>query len=113
MQNRKLGTQGLAVSALGLGYMGLSMAYGHAMDKNEGVALIRAAFDKRITLFDTAECYGPFTNEELVGEALEPIRDKVVIATKFRFQDGDFHDRPPSNVSVWEPPVTTAASVKT
>ena len=85
MQKRKLGKSGLEVSSLGLGCMGLSFGYGPAVDKKEGIALLRAAVDKGITFFDTAEVYGPFTNEELVGEALAPVRDKVVIATKFGF----------------------------
>ena len=86
MQKRKLGTSGLEVSALGLGCMGLSFGYGPAVDKQAGVALIRAAVEKGVTFFDTAEVYGPYTNEELVGEALAPFRDKVVIATKFGFK---------------------------
>jgi aryl-alcohol dehydrogenase-like predicted oxidoreductase len=85
MLKRKLGTSNLEVSALGLGCMGLSFAYGSPVDKQEGVALIRAAVDLGVTFFDTAEVYGPFTNEELVGEALAPVRDQVVIATKFGF----------------------------
>lgn len=85
MQKRKLGKSNLEVSALGLGCMGLSFGYGPAVDKKEGIALIRTAVDKGVTLFDTAEIYGPFTNEELVGEALAPVRDKVVIASKFGF----------------------------
>jgi aryl-alcohol dehydrogenase-like predicted oxidoreductase len=85
MQKRKLGRSGLEVSAIGLGCMGISFGYGHALDKPEGIKLIRAAADRGVTLFDTAEVYGPFTNEELVGEALAPVRDKVVIATKFGF----------------------------
>jgi aryl-alcohol dehydrogenase-like predicted oxidoreductase len=85
MLKRKLGTSGLEVSAIGLGCMGLSHAYGQAVDKQSGIALIRAAVERGVTLFDTAEAYGPFTNEELVGEALAPVRDKVVIATKFGF----------------------------
>ena len=89
MQKRKLGNSGLEVSAIGLGCMGLSFAYGPATEKSEGIELIRAAFEQGVTFFDTAECYGPFTNEELVGEALAPFRDQVVIATKFGFQDGD------------------------
>src|SRR6266571_2927971 len=84
MQKRKLG-QDLEVSALGLGCMSMSAAYGPAADKGEMIKLIRAAHDRGVTLFDTAEAYGPFANEELLGEALEPIRDKVVIATKFGF----------------------------
>lgn len=86
---RQLGNSGLEVSALGLGCMGLSFGYGPATDKQEAVKLIRAAFDAGVTFFDTAECYGPFTNEELLGEAVAPFREKVVIATKFGFQDGD------------------------
>ena len=85
MLKRKLGRSGLEVSAIGLGCMGLSHAYGRAVDKQSGIALIRAAVERGVTLFDTAEAYGPFTNEELVGEALAPVRDKVVIATKFGF----------------------------
>lgn len=83
MKARKLGK--LEVSSLGLGCMGMSSAYGPAGDKTEMIKLIRAAYDRGVTLFDTAEAYGPFANEELVGEALEPIRDQVVIATKFGF----------------------------
>ena len=89
MKNRTLGTNGLQVSAMGLGCMGMSFGYGPAQDKKEMIALIHAAVDKGITFFDTAECYGPFTNEELLGEALAPYRNKVVIATKFGFKDGD------------------------
>ena len=85
MQKRKLGRSNLEVSALGLGCMGMSFSYGEPKDKQEMIALIRAAVDRGITFFDTAEVYGPFTNEELVGEALRPVRDKVVIATKFGF----------------------------
>ncbi len=85
MQKRKLGKSDLEVSALGLGCMGMSFSYGDAKDKNEMVALIRAAVDRGITFFDTAEVYGPFTNEDLLGEALAPVRNKVVIATKFGF----------------------------
>jgi aryl-alcohol dehydrogenase-like predicted oxidoreductase len=83
MQTRKLGKSGLEVSALGLGCMGLSFGFGPAVDTQAGVGLIRAAADRGVTFFDTAEVYGPFTNEELVGEALAPVRDRVVIATKF------------------------------
>ena len=89
MQNRRLGTSNLEVSAIGLGCMGLSFGYGPATDKQDAIKLIRTAFERGVTFFDTAEAYGPFTNEELVGEALVPIRDKVVIATKFGFQEGD------------------------
>src|SRR5271154_5283673 len=83
MQKRKLGKSNLEVSALGLGCMGLSFGYGPATEKQQAITLIRSAFDHGVTFFDTAECYGPFTNEELVGEALSPFREKVVIATKF------------------------------
>lgn len=90
MQKRTLGkTSPLEVSALGLGCMGLSFGYGPAVDKQQGIALIRAAVDRGVTFFDTAEAYGPLANEELLGEALAPVRDRVVIATKFGFQDGD------------------------
>ncbi len=85
MQKRKLGNTNLKVSAIGLGCMGLSFGYGPAVDKSQGIALIRAAVERGVTFFDTAEVYGPFTNEELVGEALAPFRDNVVIATKFGF----------------------------
>jgi aryl-alcohol dehydrogenase-like predicted oxidoreductase len=85
MQKRTLGRDGLEVSAIGLGCMGLSHGYGPATDTQDAIALIRAAFERGVTFFDTAEVYGPFTNEEVVGEALEPIRDQVVIATKFGF----------------------------
>ena len=83
MQKRKLGKSNLEVSAIGLGCMGLSFGFGPAVDKKEGISLIRAAVERGVTFFDTAEVYGPFTNEELVGEALAPFRDQVVIATKF------------------------------
>jgi len=89
MQNRTLGKSGLEVSALGLGCMGLSFGYGPATETEQAIKLIRAAYDGGVTLFDTAEAYGPFANEELVGEALEPFRKQVVIATKFGFVDGD------------------------
>jgi len=85
MQKRKLGNSGLEVSALGLGCMSMSSGYGPPADKQEMTSLLRSAVDLGITLFDTAEAYGPFANEELVGEALSPVRDKVVIATKFGF----------------------------
>jgi aryl-alcohol dehydrogenase-like predicted oxidoreductase len=85
MQKRKLGKSGLEVSAIGLGCMGMSFSYGPPKDKQEMISLIRAAVERGITFFDTAEVYGPFTNEELLGEALEPVRDRVVIATKFGF----------------------------
>ena len=86
MEKRKLGKGKLEVSALGLGCMGLSYGFGPAVDKNEGISLIRAAVERGVTFFDTAEVYGPFANEELVGEALAPFRDQVVIATKFGFK---------------------------
>ena len=85
MQKRKLGNSGLEVSALGLGCMGMSANYGTPPDRQEMIALIRSAVERGITFFDTAEIYGPFVNEELVGEALAPVRQKVVIATKFGF----------------------------
>src|SRR5919204_6645937 len=83
MKKRRLGKSNLEVSAIGLGCMGLSSAYGLPVAKQEGIALIRAAVERGVTFFDTAEVYGAFTNEELVGEALEPFRGRVVIATKF------------------------------
>ena len=86
MQKRELGKSGLEVSALGLGCMGMSFGYGPAADKQEMISLIRTAVERGVTFFDTAEVYGPFTNEELVGEALSPFRGKVAIATKFGFQ---------------------------
>ncbi len=86
MQKRKLGKSGLEVSALGLGCMGLSFGLGPAVEKKDGIALIRAAVERGVTFFDTAEVYGPYANEELVGEALEPFKGKVVIATKFGFK---------------------------
>lgn len=85
MEHRELGRSGLEVSALGLGCMGLSFGLGPAVDRQEGIALIRGAVERGVTFFDTAQVYGPFTNEELVGEALAPFRDQVVIATKFGF----------------------------
>src|SRR3954447_17655402 len=83
MKKRKLGKSNLEVSAIGLGCMGMSFGYGPAMDKQEAISLIRAAVERGVTFFDTAEVYGPYTNEELVGEALAPFRGQVVIATKF------------------------------
>jgi aryl-alcohol dehydrogenase-like predicted oxidoreductase len=88
MEQRTLGQDGLEVSALGLGCMGLSFGYGPATDRGEAIALIRAAHERGVTFFDTAEAYGPGINEEVVGEALAPIRDQVVIATKFGFKNG-------------------------
>jgi pyridoxine 4-dehydrogenase len=101
MQQRQLGKNGPLVSAIGLGCMGLSYAYGPAMEKQAAISLLRDAFDKGVTFFDTAEAYGPGTNEELLGEALAPIRDKVVIATKFGFSKGvpaDGLDSRPENI---------------
>jgi aryl-alcohol dehydrogenase-like predicted oxidoreductase len=95
MQKRKLGNSNLEVSAIGLGCMGMSSTYGPPADKKEMIALIRSAVEQGVTLFDTAEVYGPFINEELVGEALAPIRDKVTIATKFGFKPD------PKNPSDW------------
>src|SRR6201996_7870085 len=83
MQMRQLGRSGLEVSSIGLGCMGISFSYATSLSKEEGVALIRAAVERGVTFFDTAEAYGPFRNEEVVGEALAPFRDQVVIATKF------------------------------
>ncbi|MFP5406262.1 MAG: aldo/keto reductase, partial [Gammaproteobacteria bacterium] len=85
MQKRKLGKSALEVSALGLGCMGISFGYAGKLSKEDGIALIRAAVERGVTFFDTAEVYGPFENEEVVGEALRPFRDRVVIATKFGF----------------------------
>ncbi len=101
MQKRTLGTGGLEVSAIGLGCMGLSFGYGPATDKTAAIALIRRAYELGVAFFDTAEVYGPFTNEELLGEALAPFRDKVVIATKFGFAGGkvaDGVDSRPENI---------------
>ena len=92
MQKRKLGNSGLEVSAIGLGCMGLSYGYGPAADRQEAIKLVRAAVERGVTFFDTAEAYGPFTNEELVGEALAPVRTQVVIATKFGFKAGKVED---------------------
>jgi aryl-alcohol dehydrogenase-like predicted oxidoreductase len=100
MQKRKLGKSNLEVSALGLGCMGLSFGYGPAVERETGITLIRSAVEKGVTFFDTAEVYGPFANEGLVGEALAPLRDQVVIATKFGFNidaDGTQHSDPPLN----------------
>src|SRR4051812_36129583 len=88
MEKRQLGRSGLEVSALGLGCMGLSYAYGTAPERADAVAVLRGAFERGINFFDTAEAYGPYANEELLGEALAPIRDEVVIATKFGFVEG-------------------------
>ena len=93
MRTRILGTSGLQVSALGLGCMGMSQSFGPRPPRDEMITFIRAAVDRGVTLFDTAEVYGPFHNEELVGEALQPVRDDVVIATKFGFAFDDDGDR--------------------
>ena len=100
MQKRRLGNGNLEVSALGLGCMSMSTAYGPPGDRQEMIALIRSAVDQGVTFFDTAEVYGPFINEELVGEALAPVRNQVVIATKFGFdcdggKQGGVNSRPP------------------
>ena len=92
MQMRKLGNSGLEVAAIGFGCMGLNFHRGPAMDRADAITLLRKAADRGVTLFDTAECYGPFTNEEIVGEAVRPIRDRVVIATKFGFKNGRPND---------------------
>nr|WP_314530765.1 aldo/keto reductase [uncultured Pseudomonas sp.] len=89
MQKRLLGRNGLEVSAIGLGCMGISYGYGPAMDRSAAFELIRSAFERGVTFFDTAEAYGPFTNEELLGEALAPFREQVVIASKFGFKNGE------------------------
>ncbi|RAJ82301.1 aryl-alcohol dehydrogenase-like predicted oxidoreductase [Chitinophaga dinghuensis] len=89
LPKRTLGKSTLEVSAIGLGCMGLSFGYGPATNEKQAIELIRSAYEAGVTFFDTAECYGPFTNEELVGKAVSPFRDKVVIATKFGFEDGD------------------------
>jgi aryl-alcohol dehydrogenase-like predicted oxidoreductase len=98
MQKRKLGRSGLEVSALGFGCMGLSYGFGPPVEKQYGVSVIRAAFERGVTFFDTAEAYGPFANEELVGEALAPFRDQVVIATKFGFKIDPKAERPVTGV---------------
>src|SRR5207237_1100708 len=85
MQKRTLGKSGLEVSALGFGCMGISQSYGRPSSREDGIAIIRAAVDRGVTFFDTAEVYGPHANEDVVGEALEPVRDRVAIATKFGF----------------------------
>lgn len=88
MKYKKLGKSGLEVSAIGLGCMGLSFGYGPATDKQEGIKLIRRAFELGVNFFDTAEAYGPCTNEELLGETVQSFRDKVILATKFGFKGG-------------------------
>ncbi|MDP9337671.1 MAG: aldo/keto reductase [Acidobacteriota bacterium] len=111
MQKRKLGKSNLEVSALGLGCMGMSFSYGVVHDKGEMIALLRTAVDRGITFFDTAEVYGPFTNEELVGEALSPVRDQVVIATKFGF-DLSGSDKRPGAAGVTSRPERIAEAVE-
>src|SRR5258708_12565972 len=103
MQKRKLGNSNLEVSAVGLGCMGMSFSYGPPKDKTEMTALLHAAVERGVTFFDTAEVYGPFTNEELVGEALAPFRKQVVIATKFRF-DLSTSDSRPAPAGLHHPP---------
>lgn len=101
LKKRKLGNSGLEVSALGLGCMGLSYGYGPATEKQDAIKLIQAAFEQGVTFFDTAEAYGPFKNEELLGEALAPFRDQVMVATKFGFKGGDVQqgmDSRPENI---------------
>src|SRR6187549_3039432 len=88
MKRRELGKSGLEVSAIGLGCMGLSFGYGPATDKRDAINLIRAAFERGVNFFDSAEAYGPFANEELLGEAVAPFRDQVILATKFGFKGG-------------------------
>src|SRR3954467_4187588 len=104
MQKRKLGNSNLQVSALGLGCMGMSFSYGPPKDRQEMTALLRTAVDRGITFFDTAEVYGPFINEELVGEALAPFRKQVVIATKFGFDLSGPDTRPGSRGPKSPPP---------
>ncbi|MDB5970593.1 MAG: aldo/keto reductase [Hydrocarboniphaga sp.] len=101
MHARKLGSSGLEVSAIGLGCMGLSFGYGPATDRHEAITLIRAAYERGVTFFDTAEAYGPYINEAVVGEALAPVREHVVIATKFGFTGGEVQrglDSRPENI---------------
>jgi aryl-alcohol dehydrogenase-like predicted oxidoreductase len=101
MQKRKLGRSNLEVSALGLGCMGMSFGFGPASDKQEMISVIRSAVERGVTFFDTAEVYGPFTNEELVGEALAPFRGRVAIATKFGFRpESSCRSFSPSGASV-------------
>src|SRR5215510_7970374 len=94
MKTRELGTSGLKVSALGLGCMGMSHGYGVPADRQQMISLLRAAVERGVTFFDTAEVYGPFTNEDLVGEALAPLRSQVIIATKFGFDLSGSDHRP-------------------
>ncbi|KLO00892.1 aldehyde oxidase, partial [Stenotrophomonas maltophilia] len=101
MQTRELGRSGLKVSALGLGCMGLTHAYGQPVEPSQGIALLHAAVERGVTFFDTAEVYGPYTNEDLLGQALAPYRDRLVIATKFGFKGArtdDGLDSRPENI---------------
>src|SRR5271167_516501 len=111
MQKRKLGKSNLEVSAIGFGCMGLNFSYGHALSKEEGIKLVRQAVDRGVTFFDTAEVYGPFTNEEIVGEALKPVRDQVVIATKFGF-DLTGPDKKPGAATINSKPETIKRAVE-
>ncbi len=97
MKKRQLGKSGLEVSAVGFGCMGLSYGYGPATDIKDGVNLLHAAVERGVTFFDTAEAYGPFANEELLGKALAPYRSEIVIATKFGFKDG----KPALELGIW------------
>lgn len=109
MKKRQLGKSGLEVSAIGFGCMGLNFAYSRTLEKKDAIALLRSAVERGVTFFDTAELYGPFTNEELVGEALKPYRDRVVIATKFgiKLQDGNqVQNSSPARMRQSLPPVT-------
>ena len=101
MQKRKLGNS-LEVSAIGLGCMGLSFGYGPATERPQAIKLIRSAFEHGVTFFDTAEAYGPFTNEELLGEALAPFRERVVIATKFGFESRKGRGRPEQQAGAYQ-----------
>ena len=103
MQKRALGTSGLEVSAIGFGCMGISFGYGQPISREEGIAIIRAAVDGGVTFFDTAEAYGPYANEELVGEALGPVRDQVVVATDRHFGP-EPHEVVPSRTDQARPP---------
>ena len=100
MKTRKLGNSGLEVSSIGLGCMGMSFSYGPPKDTGEMISLLRAAVERGVTFFDTAEVYGPFINEELVGEALAPLREQVVIATKFGFDIGTDPRTAPATSSI-------------
>src|SRR3982751_686440 len=115
MQKRKLGNSGLEVSAIGLGCMGISFGLGPGLERKDGVELIRAAFERGVTFFDTAEVYGPWANEKVVGEAVEPFRDQVVIATKFGFnidEHGVQSQDPPLNSHPEQIRLVTEASLR-